>query len=183
MTSQVTPHSILQFWFEECTPKQHFQKNPEFDALIDKRFGAAIEAALNGELDDWAETQEGALALILLLDQFTRNVYRGTARAFAGDPKALSICALCIEKGYLSHPELAWRQFMLSPMMHSEDIRIQRASIPLYEKHTNREIVDYANRHLDIIARFGRFPHRNEWLERPSSEEEEMFLKEPGSSF
>ena len=107
MTSQVTPQSILQFWFEECTPKQHFQKNPEFDALIDERFGATIEAALNGELDDWAETQEGALALILLLDQFTRNVYRGTARAFAGDPKALSICALCIEKEYLSHPDLA----------------------------------------------------------------------------
>jgi uncharacterized protein (DUF924 family) len=183
MTIQVTPESVLQFWFEECTPQQHFQKNPEFDASIDARFGDAITAALEGELDEWAETQAGALALVLLLDQFTRNVYRGTPRAFAGDPKALSICALCIEKGYLQHPDPAWRQFMLSPMMHSEDIRVQRASIRLYEEHTDSRVVEYAIRHQDIIAQFGRFPHRNEILGRPSSEEEEAFLKEPGSSF
>jgi len=174
---------VLKFWFEECTPQQWFKKDPAFDEVIRDRFGSAIEAALTGSLDDWMENSDGCLALILVLDQFTRNVHRETAKAFAGDAKALAISDLCRERGYINHPNQGFRHFMLIPMMHSEDLEVQEASLPLFKGHTDTRVYEYAIKHRDIIARFGRYPHRNDDLGRPSSAEEIAFLKEPGSRF
>lgn len=178
-----TQQDVLNFWFEECAPPQWFKKDPAFDHAIRERFGEVIERALNGGLDDWTESSEGCLALILVLDQFTRNVYRGTSKAFAGDDKALSISDLCRERGYIEHPHQGFRHFMLIPMMHSEDLQVQEASLPLFEKHTDDRVYQFAVRHRDIIARFGRYPHRNHDLGRASTDEELAFLKEPGSGF
>jgi uncharacterized protein (DUF924 family) len=183
MASTLTHHAVLNFWFKECTPQQWFKKDAVLDATIEARFGAAIEEGLAGSLDAWTESQAGCLALILILDQFTRNVYRGTPEAFSGDSRALAICTLCCERGYLEHPDHGWRHFMLVPMMHSEDIQVQEASLPLFQEHTDERVYSFATRHRDIIARFGRYPHRNIILGRASTDEELDFLQEPGSSF
>jgi uncharacterized protein (DUF924 family) len=123
------------------------------------------------------------LALILLLDQFTRNIFRDTARAFSGDDMALALSLRCVERDYINHPDAHWRHFMLMPMMHSEDLAVQNASLPLFKAHTGKLTYDYAVAHRDIIARFGRFPHRNAILGRPSTDDETLFLTQPGSSF
>ena len=174
---------ILRFWFDECEPRQWFVKDPHFDARIRHRFEACILQARAGALTSWENSLEGCLALILVLDQFPRNVYRNTAEAFSSDPLALSLTMMCLDKGYLTHPNLRWRHFMLIPMMHSEDLAIQEASLPLFARYTNDQIYDYAVRHRDIIARFGRYPHRNAILGRHSTEEELAFLQQPGARF
>jgi uncharacterized protein (DUF924 family) len=138
---------------------------------------------LKGERDSWANTAAGCLALIILLDQFTRNIYRNTPRAFSGDEMALALSLRCLERGYLDDADANQRHFMLMPLMHSEDLAIQDMSLPLFETHTNARTLDYAQQHRDIVARFGRFPHRNAILGRPSSPEEIEFLTQPGSSF
>lgn len=183
MVDAVTAQNVLNFWFEECSPPQWFIKDADFDGLIAQRFGACVEQALNGALDHWCESREGCLALILVLDQFTRNAHRDTPKAFAGDVKALSVSSLCRERGYLNHPHQGWRHFMLIPMMHSEDLAVQEASLPLFQQHTDARVHGYAVRHRDIIARFGRYPHRNIILGRVSTPEEKEFLTQPGSSF
>ena len=175
---------VLHFWFVECSPKAWFTKDAEFDQRLLSRFGTLVEQALSGGLDEWTETADGCLALILVLDQFPRGMYRDTPKAFAGDERALGLCQRCLEAGYVAGSEdSAKRHFMLIPMMHSEDIRVQEASLPLFERHTNARVLEYAVRHRDIIARFGRYPHRNTILGRDSTEEELAFLTQPGSSF
>jgi len=174
---------ILNFWFKECKPEQWFKKNEDFDQMIKNRFSSAIEDAINGKLDSWEETETGCLALIILLDQFTRNVFRDTPRAFAGDERALALSQLCYNKDYLTNPEIHRRQFMLMPMMHSENLAVQDAALPLFKKYASKKDYEYAEKHRDIIARFRRFPHRNVILGRKSSNEELEFLKQPGSSF
>ena len=183
MPKTATAAEVLAFWFEDSKPEQWYKKDPAFDEAIRDRFESTIVAALAGRLDSWADEVESCLALILLLDQFTRNIYRDTPRAFSGDDMAVALSLRCIDRGFLTHENAAWRQFMLMPMMHSEELEIQQRSIPLFEAHTNPLTHDYAIRHRDIVARFGRFPHRNAILGRPSSDEEVAFLKEPGSSF
>ena len=174
---------VLDFWFDESTPEQWYKKDPVFDETIRSRFQDTITAALSARLDSWADELDSCLALILVLDQFTRNVYRDTPKAFTGDEIAVALSLRCVDRGFLSHENAAWRQFMLMPMMHIEDLAIQDQSIRLFEQHTNPLTHEYAIKHRDIVARFGRFPHRNAILGRPSSEEELAFLKEPGSSF
>lgn len=174
---------ILEFWFEEVSPEQWYKKDNDFDAALADRFGDTVEAALAGRLDGWADDADGCLALIIVLDQFTRNIYRDTPRAFSGDEMALALSLRCIERGYLEQAHRHYCQFMLMPMMHSEDIGIQNQSLPLFQKHTNDLTHEYAVKHRDIIARFNRFPHRNALLGRPSTDEESEFLKMPGSSF
>ncbi len=174
---------ILNFWFIECKPEQWFKKNEDFDQMIEKSFSSAIEDAIEGKLDSWEETETGCLALIILLDQFTRNVFRDTPRAFAGDERALALSQTCRDKGYLNNPDINRRQFMLMPMMHSEDIAVQEASLPLFKELGSAEGYEYAVKHRDVIAHFGRFPHRNVILGRQSTNEELEFLKQPGSSF
>ena len=174
---------ILNFWFVETTPEFWFKKDDDFDAAIQDRFGKAVTYALAGRLDLWANDAEGCLALILMLDQFTRNMFRHSARAFSGDEMALALSLRCVERKYLDADKPFYCQFMLMPMMHSEDIGIQDRSLPLFEQYTSKLTCDYAVKHRNIITRFGRFPHRNSMLGRPSSRDEEQFLTQPGSSF
>ena len=183
MPKTASSQDVLAFWFEESKPEQWYRKDPAFDDAIRDRFETTIVAALAGRLDKWAEDAAGCLALILLLDQFTRNIYRDTPRAFSGDEMALALSLRCLDRGFIAHETQTWRQFMLMPMMHCEELEIQDRSIPLFEEHTNPMTHEYAIRHRDIIARFGRFPHRNAILGRPSSDEELEFLTQPGSSF
>ena len=178
-----TAADILNFWFVETTPEFWFKKDDDFDAAIQDRFGKAVTGALAGRLDHWANYADGCLALILMLDQFTRNMFRHSARAFLGDEMALALSLRCVERKYLDADRPSYCQFMLMPMMHSEDIGIQDMSLPLFEKYTSKLTYEYAMKHRDIVARFGRFPHRNAMLGRPSSSDEDQFLTQPGSSF
>ena len=174
---------ILNFWFIETTPEFWFKKDDDFDAVIQDRFGKAVTGALAGRLDHWANDADGCLALILMLDQFTRNMFRHSARAFSGDEMALALSLRCVKRKYLDADKPSYCQFMLMPMMHSEDIGIQDMSLPLFAQYTSKLTYDYAVKHRDIIAHFGRFPHRNAMLGRPSSRYEDQFLTQPGSSF
>ena len=174
---------ILNFWFKECKPDQWFKKNEDFDQMIKRRFSGAIEDAIEGKLDSWEETETGCLALIILLDQFTRNVFRDTPRAFAGDERALVLSQQCFNNDYLTNLDIHRRQFMLMPMMHSENLSVQDAALPLFNNYASEKDYEYAKKHREIIARFGRFPHRNVILGRKSTNEELEFLKQPGSSF
>ena len=174
---------ILQFWFEEITPKDWFVKNPEFDELLTLRFGELVEDAIGGRLHGWAKTKDGRLALILLLDQMTRNIYRDTPKAFSGDEMALAMSLRAVHDGFLEEGQSKENQFFLMPMMHCELIDIQEQSIPLFERYTIDEVAEFAKKHRDIVARFGHFPHRNAILGRPSTAEEIAFLEMPGSSF
>ena len=183
MPKTATIEDVLHFWFEEITPEHWFKKDDAFDDSIRTRFEPTIVAALSARLDSWADSADGCLALILVLDQFTRNIYRDTPRAFSGDEMALALSLRCVDRDFIAHENGPWRHFMLMPMMHSEDITIQDRSLPLFETLTNPRTYEYAVKHRDIVARFGRFPHRNAILGRPSSEEELAFLTQPGSSF
>ena len=174
---------ILNFWIKECKPEQWFKKKEDFDQIIENRFFDAIEDAIAGKLDNWEDTETGCLALILLLDQFTRNVFRDTPRAFAGDERALALSQLCFYNDYLTNLDIHRRHFMLMPMMHSENLAVQDAALPLFKKNASDKDYEYAEKHREIIARFGRFPHRNVILGRKSTNEELEFLKQPGSSF
>ena len=175
---------VLDFWFKECTPEQWFMKDEAFDATLKTRFGKLVEKARAGQLDAWTETREGTLALILLLDQMTRNIYRDTPNAFSGDEMALAICLKAIDLGYLDEfEEFPERQFLLMPMMHAEDLDIQNRSLPLFKKYTSERTYEYAVKHQVIIERFSHFPHRNAILGRPLTEEQIEFLKGPDSSF
>jgi len=176
-------NDVLEFWFEETAPEFWFKKDAEFDATIDQRFAKTVSLALAGRLDSWANDAAGCLALILVLDQFTRNIFRDTARAFSGDDMALALSLRCVDRAYIDHPTQSWRQFMLMPMMHSEDLAIQEKSLPLFKTYAGPLTYDYAVRHRNIIAEFGRFPYRNAILGRPSSDKELAFLTTPGSSF
>jgi uncharacterized protein (DUF924 family) len=175
---------VLAFWFVETRPRQWFAKDAAFDALVRDRFLGLTRQALAGELDAWDAEPPSALALVLLLDQVPRQIWRHTARAFAGDSQALALSLQAVERGWLEgEPEQARRQFWLMPLMHSEDLAVQEAALPLFERFCDPRTADFARRHRDVIARFGRFPHRNAVLGRDSSAEELAFLQTPGSRF
>ena len=174
---------VLKFWFVECNPQQWFKKDSVFDNNLKERFSKLVEESLIGKFDHWSVSKRGCLALILLLDQFTRNIFRDTPRAFSGDEKALQLSFQCLSKNYLCNDNFQETKFMLIPMMHSEDISVQDLSLPLFKDLNDNRTYEYALRHRDIIKRFGRFPHRNHILGRDSTEKEIEFLKNPGSSF
>ena len=175
---------VLQFWFEQTEPKQWFSKDLAFDALIEERFAHLVVRALDGELMSWSQDADVCLALILLLDQFPRHIYRASAQAFAGDAQALELSLMTVKQGWVSEsPNMNHRKFYLMPMMHSEKLAVQRASLPLFAAHTDENTMRFARRHVEIIERFGRFPHRNKALGRPNTQEEKAFLDQPGSSF
>ena len=183
MPQKPSSQDVLAFWFIETPPEFWFKKDAEFDARIAHQFAGVVKHALAGKYDRWADDRAGCLALILVLDQFTRNIFRGSARAFSGDEMALALSLRCVERDYINHSNENWRRFMLMPMMHSECLAIQDTSLSLFKSHTSKMTYDYAVAHRDIIARFGRFPHRNRILGRPSTDDEILFLKQPGSSF
>jgi adenylate cyclase len=177
------PDELLAFWFGPGTSERWFAKDPEFDAELERRFGALAAAAAEGRLARWADTPRGALALVLLLDQLPRNLHRGTPAAFAQDARAREATARAIGAGFDAELTPAERLFLYLPFEHSEDPADQERAVELIGALGNPEWTDYAARHRDVIARFGRFPHRNAALGRASTPEEEAFLREPGSSF
>ena len=183
MSKTTTVDEVLNFWFNECSPEQWYKKDADFDAFIFRRFESAVSAALKAELEVSQTDLKGCVAIILMLDPFTRNIFRNTPWAFFGDKKALELSLVCHDQGYLQHDHPTYRQFMLMPMMHIEDIAIQDQSLTLFKEFSSERIYKYAIKHRDIIQRFGRFPHRNEILGRISTEEEIEFLKQLGSSF
>jgi uncharacterized protein (DUF924 family) len=174
---------ILRFWFEECQPEQWFFKEDAFDATLKERFTLWVEKALAGQIDHWAMNKEGNLALIILLDQMPRNIFRDTPRAFSGDDKALAFSLKGVERGDLDELDDYPRQFLLMPMMHAEDLEVQKKSLPLFKKYTGERTYEFAVKHMVIIERFGHFPHRSPILGRPLSDEEQEFLNGPNSSF
>jgi uncharacterized protein (DUF924 family) len=173
------PDAIRREWFSD--PDRWWRKDPAFDEYLRATYQDDVEAALRGERDGWAETPRGALALVILLDQFARNIYRDTPRMYAGDDKAVSTCLAVIDRGEdvsLSDDE---RQFLYMPLMHSEDRALQERSLEKFRELG--QSFEFAVQHAKIVFRFGRFPHRNAILGRKSTPEEIDFLKQPGSSF
>ena len=199
--------AILDFWFEGITEetqlmddlpvkKRWFGKDDSVDEEIKKKFGSDLTKARKGKYTSWMETSVGSLALIILLDQFSRNIYRNSAKAFDTDLQALEYCFLAIKSGFDEELSLIQRQFLYLPMMHSENLRIQEKSLDYFrglvedsatlEPHNTeyyQNVLEYAQRHRDVIERFERFPHRNEILKRRSTSTELEFLKSPAASF
>jgi uncharacterized protein (DUF924 family) len=175
---------VLRFWFDETRPRQWFAKDSAFDALLQQRFLWLTRLAIAGELSAWGAEAPSALALVLLLDQFPRQIWRDTAMAFAGATQSLALSFEAVELGWLeTEPEQGRRQFWLMPLMHAEDLAVQEAAVPLFERFCDPRTIDFARRHRDVIARFGRFSHRTAALGRVSNSEELAFLRTPGSGF
>ncbi|MBC7956254.1 MAG: DUF924 domain-containing protein [Cytophagales bacterium] len=183
---------VLRFWFGDAPPfvtrPEWFRKSDAFDHEIAQRFGPLIEQALRGELMAWRDDAETTLARIIVLDQFTRNVFRNTPRAFAGDPLALADTRALLAAGQDDSLHRLQRLFIYLPLEHAEDLAMQDESLRRFSRLATaspdgKGLLDYAQRHYDIIARFGRFPHRNAILGRASTPEELLFLSQPGSSF
>lgn len=190
--------NVLDFWFGPTDDPGHgqpreawFKKDEAFDAEIARRFGPLIEQALVGGIDDWLTRPVEplpALARMIVLDQFTRNVFRGSARAFAGDAMALQTARALVASGADRSLTGVQRQFAYLPFEHAEDLSHQRTAVQLFQQLAADEptlagLVEWAQRHLEVVARFGRFPHRNAALGRPSTDEERAFLQTPGSGF
>jgi uncharacterized protein (DUF924 family) len=174
---------ILDFWFVETPPARWWKVDPEFDALVRARFLDTLVQAAAGELHGWRDTARGRLAEVIVLDQFPRNIHRGTPAAFAQDPMALALAQEAVRAGALAELAPVERSFLLLPYMHSESAAIHVVAESLYREHAPRENFEFELRHKAIIDRFGRYPHRNLILGRDSTPEEAAFLTEPGSSF
>lgn len=174
---------VLDFWFVEAGPKQWFSKSTAFDQALAERFRALYDAACRCELYAWRQSSRGALAEILLLDQFSRNIYRDQARAFAQDPLALSLAQHLVAQGGDKELPPEQRAFVYMPHMHSESPVIHQEALRLFDQPGLERNLDFERRHWAIIERFGRYPHRNAVLGRESTPEERDFLRQPGSSF
>jgi uncharacterized protein (DUF924 family) len=195
MDMDAQAQNVLDFWFLPPdnpgygqSRVEWFRKDDAFDAQIRDRFGALIDAAIEGGLCAWDATPHGALARLIVLDQFTRNVYRGTPRAFAGDARALALAVALTQAGQDRQLAPMLRAFAYLPFEHAEDLAMQARAVELFQLLSQAQpgfdgMLDYAQRHQEVIARFGRFPHRNAILGRPSTPEEVEFLRQPGSSF
>jgi uncharacterized protein (DUF924 family) len=179
----MTTQDILDFWFEELTDRQHFVKDPALDAFIRTRFGPTLEAAARCELWAWRTTPQGRLAEILVLDQFSRNIFRDTPRAFAHDALALVLAQELVACRQDRSLPTEQRAFAYMPYMHSESALVHRQAVALFTQPGLEDNLSVELRHQAIIERFGRYPHRNAILGRTSSAEELAFLSEPGSSF
>lgn len=175
--------AVLDFWFEEIEARLWFAVDPDFDALIRSRFLERLQQASAGELHAWRASASGRLAEVIVLDQFSRNVYRNTPAAFAQDPMALVLAQEAVAAGALAALDPVQRSFLLLPYMHSESRHIHGIAEALYREHAPPLNHDFELRHKAIIDRFGRYPHRNAILGRPSTPEELEFLAQPGSGF
>lgn len=154
--------AILDFWFEQCRPWQWFRRSEAFDLEVRRRFGALVEQALAGGLHSWEEEPSSCLALVLLLDQFSRQLWRGEARAFAGDEQALRLSQRALALGWITlEPQRARRQFWLMPMLHSENPIVVQRAIPLLQIHVDQATADLAQHNLEQLQRFGRYPWRD----------------------
>ena len=178
-----TIEAILNFWFVENGPKQWFTNDPVFDAAIRDRFAGLVERAAKGELSHWRATVRGALAEIIILDQFPRNLYRGDARAFGCDSLAREAAGQALQMKVDQAVSETERVFIYLPFEHSEAAEDQKISLRLCATLSDKSFLDWAEKHKKVIDRFGRYPHRNAVLGRPSTAEELAFLEEEGSSF
>jgi uncharacterized protein (DUF924 family) len=174
---------VIHFWFDELEPKQWWIKDPKLDKLIQTRFGLTMKAAASCELSNWRSSPLGRLAEIIVLDQFSRNVYRNTPAAFSQDPLALCLAQQAIVTADDQQLVGNQRKFLYMPFMHSESKFIHQQSIRLFSSAGLEDSLDSALQHKSIIDRFGRYPHRNAILGRESTLEESVFLKQAGSSF
>ena len=191
----MNPADVLEFWFGAPGSAEHgslrkcwFEKDPAFDADIRRRFLVLVDEAAAGRLDDWADRPEGLLALIVLLDQFPRNLFRDAPRAFATDAQALALAQQALAQGVDALLMPVARAFIYLPFEHSEDLAMQDRAVALFSALAQHgeafaSYLDYAERHRDVIRRFGRFPHRNAILGRASTPEEIAFLARPGAGF
>ena len=181
--TEPTAADVLAFWFQEIDPSSWWEKDPELDAAICARFGDLHRRAAVCELHAWRDTPQGRLAEIIVLDQFSRNIYRDTAAAFASDPLALALAQTAVDSGADEQLHGEHRSFLYMPYMHSESIAIHDVALTLFENHGNPRTLEFERSHRAIIERFGRYPHRNGILGRESTPEELEFLTQPGSSF
>ena len=183
MSKLTTPDDVLNFWFSERVKPLWFKKSADFDREIKQRFLDTYQRAEAGILNDWRDDPRDLLALIIVLDQFPRNLFRNTALAFATDKQAVELTKYAVNNNYqqnLSPEELA---FLYMPLMHSENKQDQKKCVELFTELGREDNLKFAIEHRDIIDRFDRFPHRNEILGRQSTPEEQKFLTQPGSSF
>jgi len=174
---------IVKFWFEEIKPVQWWKKDTAFDALLLDRFSEIHARASRCELFEWRVKAEGRLAEIIILDQFSRNMFRGTAGAFASDAMSLTLSQEAISCGVDQELTPLQRSFLYMPFMHSESLQIHDRAVELYRKNGIQSNLDFELSHKKIIEKFGRYPHRNKILGRQSTTEEIAFLTQPGSSF
>jgi len=180
--------AVLSFWYGDppdyASPrKAWFERDEAFDSAVTARFSGVHAAAARGDLDGMAASPLGALALAIVLDQFPRNMFRGQPAAFATDGKARTVADAALAQGFDRDMTVVQKLFLYLPFEHSEDLADQERCCALFAAAGNADFLDYAERHRDIIARFGRFPHRNRMLGRANTPEEEAFLAQPGSSF
>lgn len=174
---------VLEFWFNELEPKQWFAKDLDLDAMIEARFCFLVEQARAGELFNWRGTPQGRLAEIILIDQFSRNIYRDKPESFSADAVALVLAQEAIAAGADQQLETKERAFLYMPFMHSESLVIHEQAVVLFDQPGLEYNLEFEYKHKSIVDRFGRYPHRNEILGRSSTAEELEFLQEPGSSF
>lgn len=179
----MSPHDILAFWFDELQPRQHFVKDPAIDKVISERFGKIHAAASRGELHAWRDTPQGRLAEIIVIDQFSRNLFRNDPRAFACDPMALALAQEAVRAGADQELPAAQQAFVYMPYMHSESPLIHALAVELFARPGLEGNLKFEHAHKAIIDRFGRYPHRNAVLGRTSTADETAFLAGPGSSF
>lgn len=179
MTTPADPLDVLDFWWR-AGPDRWFARNDAFDAEVRSRFLELHERAAAGELHEWQETAPGSLAFIILTDQFPRNMFRNDARAFSTDPLALAAAEKAVGRGFDRAYPLPAKTFFYMPFMHAEDIGAQERGIDLFQLAGDRNALFYALYHMDVIRRFGRFPHRNPVLGRTTSEAEQRYLDSGG---
>ena len=184
MSSAIQDHQgVLDFWFDPESKPYWFKQSDAFDQAVAERLGSLHARARAGEIDGWAVEPGGLLALVILLDQVPRNLQRGTPEAFACDAKALALARLAVDQRMDQGLDVDQRAFLYLPFEHAEDLADQERAVALFRELGNATYLDFAIRHRDVIARFGRFPHRNAILGRESSAAERQFLETPGSSF
>jgi uncharacterized protein (DUF924 family) len=176
-------NDVLRFWFEDLTPEQWWQKDDELDKTIMNKFESIHRQASQCELYSWRHSAKGRLAEIIILDQFSRNIFRDIDKAFSQDPLALSLSQQAIEVGADKELSPIERSFLYMPYMHSESLMIHEQACELFEANGNENNYKFELLHFDIIKEFGRYPHRNAILNRKSTSAEIAFLKQPNSSF
>jgi uncharacterized protein (DUF924 family) len=176
---------VLRFWFLELGPEHWFGGSEQVDSACEDRFGETSALAAAGDLDHWAETPRGLLALVILFDQFSRNIHRDTARAYAQDGKAQGFVKLALERQWDEAMGMDERQFLYMPLMHAEDRDLQKLGVEKFEAlaDTAKGVVGFAEKHRAIVEKFGRFPYRNAVLDRETTEAERQWTEEEGNPF
>ncbi|MES9978271.1 MAG: DUF924 family protein [Candidatus Thiodiazotropha sp. 6PLUC5] len=171
-----TPEEIIDFWFSDDVKPRHFSSTPDFDLLLEERYLGHWEKAKAHQLDEWLANAQGCLALVLILDQFPLNIFRGQPVSFSTEQKSREVAKHAIDSGFDSSLTLHQRAFLYLPFMHSESLKDQDYSIAMFEKAGMQDNLKWARHHREIVRRFGRFPHRNKILNRENSSDEIAYL-------